>query len=49
MRAWLTDVAKIGFKSSLAMLVLLIVSLVFTDTALALLRPLATVIFGDSL
>ena len=48
MRAWLTDVAKIGFMSSLVMLVLLIVSLVFTDTALIVLKPLAALIFGDS-
>lgn len=49
MWAWLADVAKIGFKSSLAMLALLTISLIFPDTVLAVLRPLATLIFGSSL
>ena len=48
MKLWLTDVAKIGFKSSVVMLALLLLSLVFTDAALGILRPLATLIFGDS-
>ena len=48
MKLWLTDVVKIGFKSSVAMLALLTISLIFPDTALAVLRPLATLIFGNS-
>ena len=48
MKLWLSEVVKLGFKSSLVMLVLLIVSLVFTDTALTVLKPVAALIFGDS-
>jgi hypothetical protein len=43
-KLWLTDVARIGFKSSLMMAVLLVMSLVFTNTVLAVLTPLATLI-----
>ena len=48
MKLWLTGVARIGFKSSLVMVVLLVMSLVFTNTVLAVLTPLATLIIGNS-
>ena len=48
MKLWLSDVVKLGFKSSLIMLLVLVLSLVFTDTALTVLKPVAALIFGDS-
>jgi len=49
MREWIADVANIGFKSSLVMLGLLIVSMIFLDEAIMVATTVSSLIFGNSL
>jgi len=49
MRGWIVDVANIGFKSSLVMLALLIVSMIFLEQAILAATAVSSLIFGNSL
>ena len=49
MKEWIADVANIGLKSSLVMLGLLIVSMIFLEEAISVATAVSSLIFGSSL